>query len=304
MKKWVVASRAPFLAASVLPALAATAAAWRVEGSLRADLAVLAVAGVALVHLGVNLANDYFDHLSGADEANEVPTPFSGGSRVIQEGVLSGRAVLVGSLVLLGAGCACGIYLWLSTPGHALLLIGLAGVALGWFYTSPPVRLAHRGWGEVAVGVGFGVLPAMGVEWVHRATISPEVSWVGCPAGLLVAAILVINEFPDTLADGCVGKRTLVVRLGRVRAVRLYEALVAAAYASVGVGIVLGWMPVTAAVVVLVAPLSLRTIAVLRRHRDEVRALLPAMAATVAQEGIILVFLAGSYLADVALRAA
>jgi len=304
LKKWLVASRAPFLTASVLPALAATAAAWRREGALRTDLAVLPVIGVALIHLGANLANDYFDHRSGADEANKVPTPFSGGSRVIQEGLLSAGSILVASVSLLLAGCAIGIYLWLASPGHGLLAIGLAGVALGWFYTSPPLRLAHRGWGELAVGLGFGVLPAMGVEWVHRGTISPEVSWVGLPAGLLVAAILVINEFPDIPADASAGKRTLVVRLGPARAVRVYEALVLGAYGSVGAGILLGWMPKVAAVVALVAPLSWKAVMVLRRHHSDVRAVLPAMAATIAQQSIFVVLLAGAYVADLGLRAA
>jgi len=302
LKKWFVAARVPFLSASVLPALAATAAAWRLESVLRGGLAALALAGVALIHLGVNLANDYFDHLSGADAANKVPTPFSGGSRVIQEGVLPAWQILLAAGLLLVAGCGVGVYLWLATPGHAVLLIGLAGVALGWFYSCPPVHLAHRGLGEVAVGLGFGVLPAMGVEWVQRGAISPQVSWVGVPAGLLVAAILVINEFPDAGADASAGKRTLVVRLGAARAVRLYEALVVGAYASVGVGILLGWMPPVAAIVALVAPLSWKATRVLRRHHGEVRALLPAMAATIAQESIFLVLLAGAYLVELGLR--
>ena len=302
-KKWAVAARLPFLTACVMPVLAALAASWRAQGSLRPWLALLTLVGVALIHAGFNLANDFFDHLSGADAANRVPTPFSGGSRVIQDGVVSPRAVLVASLVLLAAGSACGIVLWLATPGHTLLAIGLAGMALGWFYTSPPIRLAHRGLGELAVGVAFGALPVLGTEWVQRGCLSLEVAWVGLPAGLLVAAILLVNEFPDAESDAGASKRNLVVRLGRRRAARGYAGGMAAAYLVLLPAVAGGWLPPLAAVVVLVAPLSWKATRVLRAHHSDVRALLPAMAATIAQQAIFLLLLAGACLADFALHA-
>jgi len=303
LKKWLVAARLPFLTASVMPALAATTAAWRLEGALRPGFAVLAIVGVALIHAGVNLANDYFDHRSGNDAVNRLATPFSGGSRVIQEGIVSAGAVRAAALACTGAGAACGVALWLATPGHTLLIIGLAGIALGWCYSAPPLRLAHRGVGELAVGVGFGLLPVLGVEHVQRGGLSLEVGWVALPAGLLIMAVLLVNEFPDVEADAAVGKRTLVVRLGRRRAAVVYEVLVVGAYASVAGGVAMGWMPPLAAAVVVVAPLSWRAAWVLHTHYDDVRALLPAMAATVAQHAIFLLLLTGAYLADRALRA-
>ena len=303
VKKWLVAARLPFLTASVMPALAATAACLWAEGSVRWGLAALSVGGVAVIQAGANLANDYFDHLSGTDPANRHATHFSGGSRVIQEGILSARAILAAALLCLAAGAACGVYLWLATPGHTLLWIGLAGVAIGWFYTAPPLRLSHHGLGELSIFLAFGVLPVMGVEWVQRGLLTLEIGWAGVPAGLLVAAILVVNEFPDVEADAAAGKRHLVVRLGRRRAVALYEVLVLGAYAAVAAGVVLGWMPVYACAVVAVAPLSWRAVRVLRAHHNDVRAMLPAQAATIAQQAIFLLLLAGAYLLDLALHA-
>ncbi len=306
LKKWVVAARVPFLTASVLPVVASVAACWRLEHAIGHAIdfghALLAIFGIAFVHLGVNLSNDYYDHLSGTDVVNRVPTPFSGGSRVIQEGIVSPRAVLVAALACYAAGAACGIYLSLCSPaGYTLLLIGLAGVTVGWFYTAPPLKLAHRGVGEAATALGFGVLPAMGTEWVLRGRISFEGSWVGLPAGLLVALILLINEFPDLEADAAVGKRTLVVRLGQRRAAMVYVAALLVAYASVGAGVVLGWMPPQAAVVVLAAPLSWRVVRQLRAGYADVRALLPAMAGTILQQALFLLLLAGACVADLAL---
>ena len=302
VKKWVVAARLPFLLASVMPVLATAAAAWRADGALRLGLAALALLGIALIHAGANLANDYFDHRSGADAANRFSTPFSGGSRVIQEGIVSPRAVVTAALVCTAAGAGCGVVLWLHTRGHVLLAIGAAGIALGWFYTAPPLRLVHRGLGELATMACFGALPALGTEWVLRGRLSPEVSWVGVPAGLLVAAILLINEFPDVDADAAAGKRTLVVRLGARRAVAAYGLLLVATYGSVAVGVLLGWMPPAAGIVVFVAPLSWRILAIIRANYADVKGLVPGMAATVLQQVLFLLLLAGACAADLGLR--
>lgn len=301
VKKWVVAARLPFLTASVMPVLATVAAAWKADGTLRFGLAGLALLGIALIHAGANLANDYFDHQSGADAANHFSTPFSGGSRVIQEGIISPQAIVTAAAICSAAGAVCGLILWSYTTGHVLLGIGAVGIAAGWFYTAPPLKLAHRGLGELATMLCFGVLPALGTEWVLRGRLSLQVSWVGLPAGLLVAAILLINEFPDVAADASAGKRTLVVRLGPRRAVVAYGLLLAAAYASVAVGVLLGWMPLLAGLVALVLPLSWKILRILRGNYAEVGGLVPGMAATVLQQLLFLLILSGAFLAQLGL---
>jgi len=302
VKKWVVAARLPFLTASVMPVLATAAAVWRADGAVPLGLAGLTLLGIALIHAGANLANDFFDHWSGADAANRYSTPFSGGSRVIQEGVVSPRAIVTAAALCTAAGAACGVALWLGRPGPVLPAVGAAGIALSWFYTAPPLRLAHRGVGELATMLCFGPLPALGTEWVLRGQLSAAVSWAGVPAGLLVAAILLINEFPDVGADGSAGKRTLVVRLGPRRAVAAYGLLLLATYASVGVGVALGWMPPLAGLVACVAPLSWRILRVLRANYADVGGLVPGMAATILQQVLFLLLLAAAYLGDLALR--
>lgn len=301
LKKWAVACRLPFLTASVLPVLATIAAVWRLDGHVNVVHALLAVIGIAFVHLSANLSNDYFDHLSGNDEVNRLPTAFSGGSRVIQEGIVTPRSMLIAAVACSAVGVACGIYLWLRTPGHVLLGIGLVGVGIAWLYVGPPVKFAHHGYGELATMLGFGVLPAMGTEWALRGQVTPEGSWVGVPAGLLVALILLINEFPDSEADAAVGKRTLVVRLGPRRAVWLYTGLLLAVYGAVAAGVLLGWMPWPAAATVGLAPLSAYIVRQIRVHYAEPRALVPAMAATIAQQVLFLAILSGACLSALAL---
>ncbi|MFW6108487.1 MAG: prenyltransferase, partial [bacterium] len=142
VRKWAAAARLPFLTASVMPAVAALAACWRLDGSLRWGYAALTLLGLAAIQAGANMANDVFDYRSGSDVVNRQATPFSGGSKVIREGLLSPRAVLVGAALCLAVGAVCGVYLWRVTRGHVVLWLGLGGMAIAWFYTAPPLRLA------------------------------------------------------------------------------------------------------------------------------------------------------------------
>ena len=91
---WIKATRMPFLTATLVPVVLGGAAAWHDFNVFSWPLFFLASFGAIFIHLGVNLSNDYFDHISGNDEANKAPTPFSGGSRVIQEKLIPAKKVL------------------------------------------------------------------------------------------------------------------------------------------------------------------------------------------------------------------
>jgi 1,4-dihydroxy-2-naphthoate octaprenyltransferase len=283
----VEVARWPYLAAALLPALVGGALAAR-EGFVAIPEWILTLVGVALLQLGALAANDYFDHRSAADEANFTPTRFSGGSRLIQRGVLAPRAVLALAVGCLAAGGVLGLGIALtlqSAHGAGLLQVlglGAAGVAIAVLYTAPPVRLAHRGLGELAVGLGFGPLVVAGSYLVPRiaagggAVLSAEALAFSVPIGALVAAWLTINEIPDAPWDARVGKRTLAVRLGP-RAVGAYALLLALAYASLALAAVAfqAWLVLLA---LLPAPLALRTLHLLRAHRAQPYQLLPANA--------------------------
>lgn len=286
------AVRAPFLAASLVPVLLGAALAWK-DGFLSLEHLGLTLLGVASFHLASNAANDYFDHRSRADEANLTPTRFSGGSRVIQRGLLSARAVLAIAAALYGLGAAVGLHIAFRLQGEQgaglaeVLGLGVLGFLLGVLYSAPPARLAHRGLGELAVGLGFGPLLVAGSYLVQRAAagagaaVSLEALAYGVPLGALIAAVLYINQFPDRPWDARAGKRNLVVRLSPRRAVDGYAALLALAYASIAAAAVLfrAW-PVLLAL--LTAPLAVRAWLLLRRHHAQPYELLPANAATLA----------------------
>lgn len=195
--------------------------------------------GGALVHAGGNLWNDYADELNGTDRANSNWTPFNGGSRVIQEGLLPAGMMRLAALACFAG--ALGLALALApAKGMGVPLLTLIGIAFGLGYSSPPVWLAGRGLGELAVGFVFGPLLCQGTAVALSGRFSPPVFAVSIPLGLLVAAILTVNEIPDLPADRAAGKRTLVVRRGPEKAVAIYRGLITGAFLSLAFAAALG----------------------------------------------------------------
>jgi len=284
---WFRALRAPFLVASVIPAILAgvlalvTVADGRIPGStFRVDLFLLCVAGAATVHLASNMLNDNFDYRSGDDLAVRHQNPFAGGGRVLPLRVLSLNAHLAVALGFLAMTVAIGLYLF-TVVGYPLLWIGVIGVFAAVFYVAPPFRLAHLGIGELFVGLSFGPLVVLGTYYVLTLRFDWGAVFLSASMGLLVAAILWINEFPDVEADLSAGKRTLMARLGYPRSISVYFYLVALAYASVFLAVLTAQVPVTALLAFLTLPGAGKAYRHLEAHYADPMALIPANAGTV-----------------------
>ena len=281
IQKFVRITRAPFFTAAMAPVLLGGVIAWQ-EGYLHVGSFLLTLVGAVAIHGGLNIGNDYFDHLSGNDEINRELTPFSGGSRVIQEGILTARQVLIWSLSFFAVGIAVGIYL-VAARGLPVLWLGLAGVFLAFFSSAPPIQLNYvgHGLGELAVGIGFGPLIVLGAYYVQAQRLTFEALWASLPVGLLIAAVLYINEFPDYEADKAAGKRTLVVLQGRGRAVWGYIVLVVLSYVVVVVGVALRILPIPLLLSFLSAPIAYRAIGGVTRFHSDTPKLIPSQAATI-----------------------
>jgi 1,4-dihydroxy-2-naphthoate octaprenyltransferase len=130
-----------------------------------------------------------------------------------------------------------------------VLLFGLVGMALGVWYSLAPVQLSYRGLGELAVGIGFGILPVMGAAWLQSGELTLEALVVSLPITFWVIAILLINEVPDSRADGAAGRRTLVVRLGVKNTRWLYLLLNGLALVAAIGAVAMGMLPAPAAAV-------------------------------------------------------
>jgi 1,4-dihydroxy-2-naphthoate octaprenyltransferase len=268
---WMKASRAPFFLDVMFCVCLGAAVAWHESGAFDVWLLAACLAGVMLLNGGTNLANDYYDHLSGADEANPGPTPFSGGSRAIQEGTFSPRAMRNAAFICFALAAAVGAFLFWRLSAHGfhrvwpVLAIGAVGALSGFFYTAPPLRLGYRGWGEFLAGLNVGPLAILGSYCAQAGVPSWGVVLVSLPLGFLSSALLVINEIPDADVDRAVGKRHLVARMGVSRAPWAYLLLVVAAYASAGAAVLTGLAPPTVSLVFLTAPVGLWAFAASRR---------------------------------------
>ena len=233
--KVLAITRLPFISAVAMPAFIGGAYAYRYlldgAGAFNWLYFTLAVAGVILLHLGSNVMNDYFDVKDGTDGANnDYFLQFSGGSRAIELGLITLEGSKRLGLSLMAAAGLIGLYLTFVT-GPATLLIGLAGLALGYLYTAPPVRLvARKGLGELGIALAFGPLVTAGVVYVLTEQLSPMAFLIGLPVGLLTANILLINEFPDAASDATTGKNHLVVTFGKEKSTYIYLGVLLTAF--------------------------------------------------------------------------
>lgn len=281
LKRWFLATRPAFLSVTLVATLIGLATAFADGVNSHGLAAAVTVLFALVAHAAINVFNDYYDAINGTDDANtERIFPFTGGSRFIQNGVLTRAATARYGAMLMFAVMAAG--LWLTAVSAAgLIVIGLAGLFVGWAYSAPPLKLNSRGWGEVCVWGGFALI-AIGADYVQRRAfaVAPLVAVTGY--ALLVTNILFINQFPDRTADAAAGKRHWVVRLGPARARWIYGAIALAAYAWLVAAIFARALPVWAAAALLPAALSLRAARDLMHYCATPRALAPAIRMTIA----------------------
>ncbi len=246
MNRWIIGARLRTLPAAVVPVALGTACAFDVPGQqgwwtgpeesaiLLPDLGptvdivwwrVLAALVVSLaLQIGVNYANDYSDGIRGTDDVRVGP------ARLVASGLASPKQVKLAAFAAFGVAAVAGLAVALDTSLW-LLAVGVAAIAAGWFYTGGPKPYGYLGLGEIFVFVFFGSVATVGTTYAAIETITPLSIVIGCAAGSLACALLVINNLRDIPTDREVGKQTLAVRLGDRRTRWLYVALIVAAFA-------------------------------------------------------------------------
>ncbi|MAB95828.1 MAG: hypothetical protein CL496_01210 [Actinobacteria bacterium] len=262
---WLRTIRAPFLTATFAPIFIGAAVAWSdlkesgLDSAWSWKMFWLVLAGASLAQVATNSSNDYFDHTSNADEINKVASPFNGGSRVIQVGLMTPGQVLITALMSIAGTVAIGLYLNQQVSGGyfantPILWSGVLGTFLALGYTGDPVRLGYKGFGEIAIALGFGPVMVMGAHYVLTSPIHNNIltnwNWVealvaSLPIAILVMLIVWINQFQDAPSDAAVGKNTWVVRTAEQgewmkleKPMRLYKQFMIEAFiavASIGV---------------------------------------------------------------------
>ncbi|MEL7563855.1 MAG: 1,4-dihydroxy-2-naphthoate polyprenyltransferase [Dehalobacterium sp.] len=207
MNIWMLAIRPKTLPAAMGPVIVGTALAAG-DHTFRFGPALAALLAALLLQIGSNLANDVFDFKKGSDTKER-----TGPVRVTQAGLLTPRQVMMGMWTVFALAFVIGTYLiWVG--GWPILTIGVLSIIFAIAYTGGPFPLGYHGLGEVFVFIFFGPVAVCGTYYVQAGFLAASAWWASLPIGLLITAILVVNNFRDLETDKKVGKRTLSVRLG------------------------------------------------------------------------------------------
>ena len=266
-----------FLSATFVPIFAGAAVASMLGYAVSWPWLGLTLLAGSLLHIGTNTSNDYFDHQSGTDELNYNYSNqgLNGGSRSIQMGLITPKGMANVAVATFALSAIAGVPLIIKS-GMSILWLGLAGFLSGLFYTAPPFKFSSRkGMGELLIGLNFGPLMVAGSALVQTGQLLPEAFLAGLPIGLLIAAVVYMNEFPDHDSDKQTGKNTLIVVFGPEKARFGYVALVASAFISIVVMALNGIFPKLTLITLISAYFGITATTTLYKHYNS-RLLQPA----------------------------
>ena len=232
--QWLAGARPRTLPAALAPVLVGTGAAAALDG-FRPVPALLALLVALALQVAVNYANDYSDGRRGTD-ADRV-----GPMRLVGSGAATPQQVLVAALASFAVAGMAGLAL-AALSSWWLVAVGAVCIAAAWTYTGGPLPYGYRALGEVFVFVFFGLVAVVGTTYVQTRTLPGLAFAVAVPIGLLIVAILVVNNLRDIEGDGRVGKRTLAVLLGdRATRVAFAALLVVPFLVIAAVGVARPW---------------------------------------------------------------
>ena len=297
-KIWLAGMRAPFLVASAIPVLFAGALASLHTFRFDWLALILSLVGIVLIHAAANMTNEYFDFLNKTDVVNKNRTIFSGGSGLLVEGKLTLKEYKIVFSIFYIISFMIGAFLVYKTGPNGWIILTLAtfGFLLTYFYSCPPINFAHRGLGELVVGLCFGPLPILGTYLAITKDISITPILASLPIMLLIIAVLWINQFPDTEADSFAGKCNLVLRLGLEKARYGYYFLMLATYAAVLFLILAGYFPWYSIAALVTLPLAYKSSMILHKKFNQPKEIFPAMGMTILNHHLTGLILTGSLL--------
>lgn len=290
--------RLPFLTVTLGAVFSGTAFAWWSVHSFSFWRFLLVLFGSCFFHIACNVANDYFDFISGNDALNiNALVPFSGGSRMILDGFVRPKEALRVSIIFATLGSVIGLFLNAVSAGNVILLIGVIALFFIYEYNGFPLRLVNVGLGEIAIFSAWGPLIVLGSYYAQTQTLSSF--WpliVSIPSGILTTLVLLINEFADKEADEASGRKTWVILFGMKASLLIYLILALSCYAVVLLGIILNGWPLWSLLVFITFPLPFLAFRTGWRRLGEWPQFLASVKTTILMNFLFLVILSGSFL--------
>ena len=286
---WIRALRIPFLLASAIAAANGMSVAFWKHSVFDFSYAALTFAGVLCLHASVDLLNEYWDYKRGIDKATK-RTKFSGGTGVLTENLLDPKLVYKVGVVFLIIGALLGMYFVAIRGVTIAIILGFAILAI-YFYST---KIVNSGLGEVFVAIK-GITIVLGSSYVQVGIFEPTALYIGIIIGILSASVLFVNSFPDYNADRNSGRRTLVILLGKQKAVKIVFVPIIAPYILITIGIFLGYTKPFSLICFSSLPYFVKIIKHIGEH-ESVEKFVSTMAATVMYARITGILLAISLL--------
>jgi 1,4-dihydroxy-2-naphthoate octaprenyltransferase len=276
LEVWWKAFRFHFTSASFMPGILGGMIAWTADAKFYPGYFLLVMLGLILNHMALNMTDDYYDFRHLVDVfATDGKNPYTGGSGLLSSGVIQPQRMRQVFVTFYFVAIGIGVFLGVMRGPFILVLLAL-GFFCAYFYTAPPIRFGYRGFGELAQLLCFGPGIGIGAYFVQAQRISWEAFWGTLPFGIMLFAMITINEIPDYFEDRRGGKLNLVARFGRKTGVWLFIASVLSAYAAILVGVILGRIPTLGLISFLTFPIAYKTISILRAYYQEPMKMAPA----------------------------
>lgn len=285
LSDYVRAVRLPFLTASIFPYIAGSCIAIELFSWVRF---VLGFFIVTFIHCGANLINDYADSKSGADWQDRTFYAFFGGSKLIQEGVLSAAFYRNAAFLCFLAASVCIVTLLFLIKDTMLLVYFLLIAFLGFSYSYKPLQFSYRRLGEVVLFILFGPAIVMGASYIQTG-IFPEVRsfLLSLPFGIFTTAILFSNEIPDYEADIAAGKYTLVSMIGKQKAFMFFYGLMVAGFISIVFNIAVGYLSIFSLLSLIALLPAIKAGTILQRVTQEKTAFMRSSQLTIGIQMIV-----------------
>lgn len=274
-----------FLFAGMLPYVLGQAIAYGLHGTINWSLSIWGFVGIFLVLIAVELFNEYFDAKEGGDrifspDDIKIPTYF-----------------FPLGLSALALAFAVGLYLTLQV-GWLVLLFCFFGFLGAYFYVGPPIRWAYRGFGELTIALCYGPFMVLGSYYVQTKSVAFVPFFVSVISGVSIFCLAILNEIPDYYQDMIVGKRNLVVRLGKQRAIVLLKLALTTLFVLLILGIILKIIPTLALTALVALPWILKSVKTVSSNYDNPKVFLFAVNTIVITHIIFVVSLGTSFLAN------
>jgi 1,4-dihydroxy-2-naphthoate octaprenyltransferase len=296
LRIWWRAFRYHFTPASIFPVCIGAVVSWSRENLFSLWYFFLLLSVIVLNHIALNMTDDYFDYRHAVDQQKpDEKNPYAGGSGTLTEGLIAPKNMFTVFVLLYIITIIIGLFLTFER-GLYILIFWTIGIFSSIFYTAPPIKFSHHGFGELGLLLNFGPVLGMVSFFVQAQTISLEAFVATLPCGIMLFSMIVINEIPDITDDSKAGKLTLVARFGVRTGIMIYISSWVATFVSISIGILFSITPWYHIITFLGLPLALQSIVLVKKHATNPQQLPHANLAMIRAHSIICMCIMGSYI--------